>query len=338
MNLRLMSASFLFLLYLTTYSISNADDPLGNGDGRSKQPSPFLTNAVTFTDNRNLQVPPSTNPTAAPVAAATEVPTSISDNCTNDPDWWFEYEYMVFWAKETEQLRCDDDRVECCSEGSHGLAKDYCCKCADVIEDCPVIEMDTTSFYSQMVTGVAFVSGILVSLMMYRRRELRSTRQTMTARRQQQRENNEQGLAEEERMNARYELFASRFHFQEVLPDKSNITVDGLRQQSSSKLGGEDDPTDEESKTEIVDNDDDEPVVERSRNISDNNPLRLSGWRRPAVKDECCICLECYTVGETICAPIAERCNHVFHEGCIHEWFKRGNDKCPLCRVEFLKD
>ncbi|KAL3926127.1 MAG: hypothetical protein SGBAC_013592, partial [Bacillariaceae sp.] len=317
MNPRLMFASFLFLLYLTTYSISNAEDPLGNGDGRSKQPSSFLTNDVTITENRNLQVPPpSTNPTAAPIAAATGVATLIpDDSCADDPDWWFEYEYMVFWARETEQLRCDDDRVECCSEGNHGLAKDYCCKCADMIQECPAIEMDTTSFYSQMVTGVAFVSGILVALMMYRRRELRSTRQTMTARRQQQRENNEQGLAEEERMNARYELFASRFHFQEVLPDKSNITVDGLRQQSSSKLGGKDDLADEERKTEIADNDDDELVVERSRNVSDNNSRRLSGWRRPAVKDECCICLECYTVGETICAPIAERCIHVFHEG-----------------------
>ncbi|CAJ1959228.1 unnamed protein product [Cylindrotheca closterium] len=353
MNLPLKSSSFLLLIYLVACPISNADD-LGDRVSRSSnQPSSFPT-IVSFTEHPATLVDgPSTYPSAAPIATTIDsqsLPPSIRDStsqdniCTNDPDWWLDYEYMVFWARETEELRCDDARVECCSKGNLGFAKDYCCKCSSLTNDCPAIPEDTKSFYSQVLTGLAFVSGILISLKAMRTMELRTTRQTMMARRQQQRENNDnQGLTEEERNNARYELFASGFHFQEVLPDKSNITVDGVRNNKSASLKQQDEENshDEESKTEVADNDDDELVVpERSRHLGEN-PLRLptSTWRKqPAVKDECCICLECYIPGETICAPVTERCDHVFHEGCIYEWFKRGNDKCPLCRIEFLKD
>jgi len=156
----------------------------------------------------------------------------------------------------------------------------------------------------------------------------------MTARRQQQRENNERGLREEEMKKERYRLFVSRFYFQEVFPDKSNISVDGFRR-SSMKVDGDDFENDEEAKTEIVDGDDAELTTTDCKHSSLS---RLSDWWKTSAKDECCICLECYTVGETICAPKATECNHVFHEECIHEWIKRGNDKCPLCRVELLKE
>ncbi|KAL3929617.1 MAG: hypothetical protein SGBAC_012130, partial [Bacillariaceae sp.] len=59
----------------------------------------------------------------------------------------------------------------------------------------------------------------------------------MAARRRQQRENNttSQGLTEEERNHARYEKFLTKFHFQTVLPDKSNITATSMRSLASSK-------------------------------------------------------------------------------------------------------
>lgn len=106
-------------------------------------------------------------------------------------------------------------------------------------------------------------------------RELIIVRNTMTERRQQLcEEGNEKGISTDEEANdARCGLFVSKFHFQSVLPDKSNISPDSLRNDTS-----------------------------RSADY----------WRkRLSTKDECFVCLECFTPGETICVPINKRCNHV---------------------------
>mmetsp|Transcript_24984 Transcript_24984/g.61520 ORF Transcript_24984/g.61520 Transcript_24984/m.61520 type:complete len:471 (+) Transcript_24984:2123-3535(+) len=60
-------------------------------------------------------------------------------------------------------------------------------------------------------------------------------------------------------------------------------------------------------------------------------------WRRQARKDECCICLENYGPGDTICVPIANSCNHMFHEECVVAWLQH-NNRCPLCRVDLMKE
>jgi len=243
--------------------------------------------------------------------------------------------------KKTEIRGCDDESVECCHKGNLGYARDHCCKCKPANYEC-IGDPDDDGFpiALQVLTCVSFVFITLLAFKMVRESELRQIRQTMAARRQQQRENLEQGLSEEERNNVRYELFSTRFLFQEVLPDKSNITVDGLRR-SSLKLGDDNLYDEEETKTEVADGDEsvileEEGDVDSTRHSDQTLTRKLSAWRKPLPKDECCICLDCYTVGEIICAPITEKCIHVFHEGCIHEWVKRGNDKCPLCRVELL--
>ena len=60
-------------------------------------------------------------------------------------------------------------------------------------------------------------------------------------------------------------------------------------------------------------------------------------WKRPAdAKDECCICLEEYNPGETICLPITQECNHIFHHECIQEWILMNHDRCPLCRTDIM--
>lgn len=158
----------------------------------------------------------------------------------------------------------------------------------------------------------------------------REVQQTMTARRQQVTENNTSspGLAEEERNHARYEAFVTGFLFQTVLPDRSNITASSLRRDSATR-------PDEEHSPAAHDHDDNAESAVDKRHVSLSE--RLSSWRRPSAKDECCICLECYAAGETICAPITTECNHIFHEGCINEWLKK-NSKCPLCRVELIVD
>lgn len=157
-----------------------------------------------------------------------------------------------------------------------------------------------------------------------------ATRQIMADRRQQQRQSNSQGLTEEERNHARYEKFVSKFYFQTVLPDKSNISATSVRSLASKH--DEEHSNDDENK-----NADASKVAASERSTKISLSRRLSSWRRPSAKDECCICLESYNVGETICAPITTECNHVFHEGCILQWVKN-HDKCPLCRVDLLKD
>jgi hypothetical protein len=145
--------------------------------------------------------------------------------------------------------------------------------------------------------------------------ERHAVQQTMTARRQRQRQNNAQGLSEEERNNERFELFVTKFYFQTILPGMSNVTAESIRN-----------PTNKADDEEQRQNSEDVGLADR-----------LSSWRSPSAKDECCICLEGYSEGETICAPITKSCDHVFHEGCILEWLKT-NDHCPLCRCALLSD
>merc|ERR1719387_2392654 len=61
----------------------------------------------------------------------------------------------------------------------------------------------------------------------------------------------------------------------------------------------------------------------------------LASWRRPSQKDECCICLEAYKPGDTICVAKTSACDHVFHQECVTEWLQE-NDQCPLCRVKLM--
>ncbi|CAJ1956865.1 unnamed protein product [Cylindrotheca closterium] len=167
----------------------------------------------------------------------------------------------------------------------------------------------------------------------------REVQQTMTARRQQYRANNTsiQGLTEEEQNHARYEQFVTSFYFQTVLSDKSNITADSLRNSAFSTTPKPNEDEGHHSSPAANDHDDDDDDASKVDGTQGRLSRRLSSWRNPSARDECCICLECYAAGETICAPITTECNHVFHEGCINEWLTK-NDKCPLCRVELLKD
>eukprot|EP00980_Cylindrotheca_fusiformis_P015097 scaffold4160_cov86-Cylindrotheca_fusiformis.AAC.5 len=62
----------------------------------------------------------------------------------------------------------------------------------------------------------------------------------------------------------------------------------------------------------------------------------LSTWRKPSKDDCCCICLEPYLPGDTICTAMTSFCDHVFHQDCIFEWLERDHVQCPLCRVDLM--
>ncbi|CAJ1956877.1 unnamed protein product [Cylindrotheca closterium] len=169
--------------------------------------------------------------------------------------------------------------------------------------------------------GVIFV---LISILIAIRnriqgRDLREARRRMAERRRRRRQRrNNPGSAPpippqpptEEDEQARYEKIVSTFYFQTVLKDKSNITADSFMEE-----GDQEDEVEEEKDAFVL--------------------AEFFPWRKTASKDECCICLECYVPGESICVAISEECDHVFHEECIVEWLKTHNE-CPLCRVKLL--
>ncbi|CAJ1959122.1 unnamed protein product [Cylindrotheca closterium] len=219
-------------------------------------------------------------------------------------------------------------------EGAAAFDNSTVCQWSDAWKDLFDCDEEDKSQNSLPMTEaiLGFIGGIGICILCAcesRRRQssrLQEVQQTMAMRRQQLRDNNasSQGLTEEVQKHARYEKFVAKFYFQTVLPDKSNITANSVR--SLAPKFDVEHPSASHDEVASV-------IRERQGSLSQG----LSSWRKPSTKDECCICLECYAVGETICAPITTECNHVFHDGCINEWLKK-NDKCPLCRVELLKD
>ena len=64
------------------------------------------------------------------------------------------------------------------------------------------------------------------------------------------------------------------------------------------------------------------PLILNNKEVKDNELL----------KEGCVICLEKYQKKEKV---ITLRCNHMFHQTCIEEWFKKGKS-CPLCMFSLL--
>merc|ERR1712224_438090 len=141
---------------------------------------------------------------------------------------------------------------------------------------------------------------------------------------------------------SRNEEMLYKFYFQTVLPDKSNTTADSFRSivgafgfdeeegacsggVTSEKITSDDTSSSSSSSTK--------PSSSSSPPVSLRNIL--ASWRRPSQKDECCICLEAYKPGDTICVAKTSACDHVFHQECMAEWLQ-DNDQCPLCRVKLM--
>ena len=50
---------------------------------------------------------------------------------------------------------------------------------------------------------------------------------------------------------------------------------------------------------------------------------------------ECTICLEKFSIGDSISWPKYGDCDHIYHTECITEWLAL-HDDCPLCRVAII--
>lgn len=54
---------------------------------------------------------------------------------------------------------------------------------------------------------------------------------------------------------------------------------------------------------------------------------------RSYVGKPCPVCHDEFSENDAVIRlPCTEM--HVFHEGCVMEWFRRGNRECPLCRAD----
>eukprot|EP00980_Cylindrotheca_fusiformis_P012708 scaffold3107_cov126-Cylindrotheca_fusiformis.AAC.4 len=187
---------------------------------------------------------------------------------------------------------------------------------------------------------------------MQRQRALSSTRQTMSDRRQQRFQFQLASSPTKPTTPARDEQILIKFYFQRVLPDKSRTA---LETRAALQSGGQETAPPESSVRpdnsttaleQTPQNEDEENLAGSRHKTQGESPSsrgvlsvlsqRLSSWRKASPSDECCICLDGYHPGETICAPITDKCNHFFHEQCVVEWL-RDHDVCPLCRVNLME-
>lgn len=73
-------------------------------------------------------------------------------------------------------------------------------------------------------------------------------------------------------------------------------------------------------------------------NHQSNGLLQMfSSYWNPQGEAECCICLDKYEAGDTICASKNPECGHVYHKDCVMDWLMKNHNQCPLCRIDLLK-
>ncbi|KAL3938401.1 MAG: hypothetical protein SGBAC_006682 [Bacillariaceae sp.] len=161
-----------------------------------------------------------------------------------------------------------------------------------------------------------------------------------------------------ERSEERKARILSKLHTVTVLEDtnstlassiRSRSKLDSLSDKKTKEATGDTEAlpgnNEEKNRTDADENDVSESNPGESsssepkhRQASNSTMSFLSSLIRPSHDAECCICLDHYEQGEIICASKSEECNHVFHKECLMDWMMKNNDRCPLCRVDFMKD
>eukprot|EP00980_Cylindrotheca_fusiformis_P029727 scaffold23790_cov166-Cylindrotheca_fusiformis.AAC.4 len=124
----------------------------------------------------------------------------------------------------------------------------------------------------------------------------------------------------------RKEQILTKFCFQTVLPDRSRTALESRSVQSGKQEGSP--PKDGEEDLAVGECPSYPGILSKI--------FRSSAGKKASLANDCCICLNDYRPGETICSPITDKCNHLFHEECVMEWL-RDHDPCPLCRVNLME-
>jgi hypothetical protein len=284
----------------------------------------FLQISITLADDGNNSPMNTSSPSLSTVPSPTSSPSAyflpVNDTCIDTPDW-------EPFLKPFKSFRgCDDDSLLC----RNAEVRENCCKCkSECNGQC---ESPTNSYVSYNRSQInrhfilffvfLFASTLGMKRMQHRRRHryraARSERLRQDAMLQtgQDVENSNGGFDAH-----RHERILSKFYFQEVLPDKSNINPESLLLPQAAK-----DDTSPEAEQESEDKP--HPVTPSLLEV-------ISSWASPSSKDECCICLDEYIPGETISMAKTPECKHLFHRDCVLEWMKT-NDFCPLCRTDLI--
>ena len=141
--------------------------------------------------------------------------------------------------------------------------------------------------------------------------------------------------------STRHEQIVKRFYFQTVLQDKAlSETIRSScqpRQDDDEENPKDDASTHTNSTTSDTSSNEEEQQQQDEKNDWFQSLRKTLAYPRHQCDSTCCICLEDYLKGQTVCVPITKRCNHVFHEECMVAWLEKHND-CPLCRVDLMQD
>eukprot|EP00980_Cylindrotheca_fusiformis_P029725 scaffold23790_cov166-Cylindrotheca_fusiformis.AAC.2 len=285
--------------------------------------------------------------------------------CNNTPGWIYP---VTFTDKVVglDDYTCDDPQVVCSDVGSIGdfsftydkPASQHCCKCKEACTAAALCLEPASTFSptssdgaddGKMVSATIAVTIIIVVVIGFlcvkanrealeNERDLSSTRHTMSERRREQATGRTEAEVPPANNAARRQEILSQFCCQSVLPDRSNASLSSLRFSTVQDAAEA-----SEAPTPV------EPPAARPSQVSSREKRKstrlssaslsnmLASWRRPSQKDECCICLDGYHPGETICASKTNKCNHIFHQECVVEWLMRNHDCCPLCRVNLME-
>lgn len=242
--------------------------------------------------------------------------------------------FVIDLYNSTTYFNCglvDDQLSDCSIEG----AKNECCLCNSLCCDvCVAIREDRfleqiISFYNcpeggsivQVVVGILVLFFLLVYAVV---RIYRSSRRE-TERRSRHLAALQQAVASRTSPldpNARLEEIRSKFHFQTVRKDMSNTNSETLRSpELVNTLATDEKGEDQQNESSTYSS-----VFQKFSYTWRNQPL-----------EECCICLDGYHPGVSICAAKTAKCDHVFHQDCVVEWLQT-HDKCPLCRVDLMNE
>lgn len=301
--------------------------------------------------------PPSPSPSLSPSDSNT-----VLDICVNTPGW--KIDFMMPLDQQSDSpgstkpdtipdtnpyyYYCDDDEVSCDMMGSLGFAEDHCCKCKPeaCCDNCNVPCTDTAAPVASPEStprptwvyanpegegrirkqkgakfgALIFIVFFVVIILCCNREEraLRNTRRTLRRRRGGGEQGDQEDAQNGKVTAERYQQFLSNFEIHTVSMEKKNISENSSVSSQVSSCS---------SSLRDVENGGGSAKSSSTKGV-------VEGYF--SARDECCICLDGYHAGDSICLAVNTDCSHVFHEECALEWLK-SHSQCPLCRIDLMK-